>query len=65
MVLEKEMQKDDIYTINEVIRQTQHIYLHLNKQAQRKIRSREHCLKLERWQGPPHASKVKQYETVL
>ena len=22
------------------------------------------CLKLERWQGPPHINKVKQYETV-
>ena len=30
-----------------------------------KIRSPEHCLKLERWQGPPHINKVKQYETVL
>ena len=25
----------------------------------------EHCLKLERWQGPPHINKMKQYETVL
>ena len=25
----------------------------------------EHCLKLERWQGPPHINKVKRYETVL
>ena len=23
------------------------------------------CLKLERWQGPPHINKVKQYEIVL
>ena len=27
--------------------------------------SPEHCLKLERWQGPPHINKVKQCETVL
>ena len=27
--------------------------------------SPEHCLKLERWQGPPHVNKVKQYEIVL
>ena len=27
-----------------------------------KIKSPEHCLKLERWQGPPHINKVKQYE---
>ena len=25
----------------------------------------EHCWKLERWQGPPHTNKVKQYETLL
>ena len=25
----------------------------------------EHCLKLERWQGPPHTNKVKQYEIVF
>ena len=30
--------------------------------SQRKIRSAEHCLKLERWQGPPHKNKVTQYE---
>ena len=27
--------------------------------------SPECCLKLERWQGPPHVKKVKQYEIVL
>ena len=26
--------------------------------------SPEHCLMLERWQGPPHANRVKQYEAV-
>ena len=25
----------------------------------------EHCLKLERWQGPPHTNKLKHFETVL
>ena len=34
---------------------------YLNKQfvSQRKIRTPEHCLKLERWQGPPNINKVK------
>ena len=35
------------------------------KFSQRKIRSPEHCVKLERWQGPPHINKVEQYEIVL
>ena len=30
-----------------------------------KIRSPEHCLKLERCQGPPNMNKVKQYEIEL
>ena len=30
-----------------------------------KLLSQEHCVKLERWQGPPHISKVKQYAIVL
>ena len=25
----------------------------------------EHCLKTERWQGPPHVNRVKQFEIVL
>ena len=29
------------------------------------INKPEHCLKLERWQGPPNINKVKHYETVL
>ena len=33
--------------------------------SQRKTSSPELCLKLERWQGPPHINKAKQYETVL
>ena len=27
--------------------------------------SPEHCLKLERWQGPPHINKVQQCEVML
>ena len=27
--------------------------------------SPEHCLKLGRWQGPPHINKVKQFEIAL
>ena len=30
-----------------------------------KIRSPEHCLKLERWQGPPHINKAEQREMLL
>ena len=40
----------------------------LNKQAvprSLQIRSPEHWLQLERWQGPPHINKVKKYESVL
>ena len=38
----------------------------LNKQAiAEESTIPEHCLKLERWQGPPHINKVKQYEIVL
>ena len=33
--------------------------------SQRKTRPQQYCLKLERWQGPPHINKVKQYEIVL
>ena len=29
-----------------------------------KIRSPEHCLKLENWQGPPNINKVEQSRTV-
>ena len=38
----------------------------LNEQAvlRGKQKVPEHCLKLERWQGPPHVNKVKQHETV-
>ena len=39
----------------------------MNKQAvsQGKIRSTEHCLMLQRWQGPLHIKKVKLYEIVF
>ena len=50
----------NIYNINEVIIQTQK-YLVLSEEN----KVPEHCLKVERWQGPPHINKVKQYETVL
>ena len=33
--------------------------------SEKKIRPPEHCVKIERWQGPPHINKAKQYETVL
>ena len=37
----------------------------LNFKIYNTYESPEHCLKQERWQGPPHINKVKQYETVL
>ena len=39
----------------------------MNKQAVlgEKMKSPEHRLKLERWQGLPHINKAKQYETLL
>ena len=54
-----QMQNFNIYNINEVIIWTQkYLYsLYLNKQE---IRSPEHCMKIERWQGPPHVNKIKQ-----
>ena len=30
----------------------------------RRNKDPQHCLKLERWQGPPHVNQVKQYETL-
>ena len=55
-------QNFNIYKMNEVITQTQKYssFLQLNKQAVlRRKQGPEHCLKLERWQGPPHINKVK------
>ena len=55
-----------IYNTNEVMIQTKkYLLFHvwINKLF-RKIRSPQRCLKLERWQGPPHINKVEQYETV-
>ena len=37
----------------------------INKLFSEENKVPEHCLELERWQGPPHVNKVKQYETVL
>ena len=50
-----------VKNINEAIIKTQAV----NKLLSEKIRSPEHCLRLERWQGLPHINKVKQYEIVL
>ena len=50
-----------------VIKQTQRYYYFfplLNKQdAQNKVP--EHCVKPERWQGPPHINRLKQHKIVL
>ena len=57
----------NIYHINQFkiqIHTQKHLFFHdwINKLN---IRTPEHCLKLERWQGPPNINKVKQYEIVL
>ena len=58
---EIQAQNFDMYNLNDKLR---NIYLcsSLYKQAvlSGKIRSLEHCLKLERWQGPPLMNKAKQ-----
>ena len=55
--------------IDEVIKQPwQYSFFSITEStscSQRKTRSPEQCLKLERWQGPPHINKGRQYETVL
>ena len=53
-----------VYSINEVIIQTQNFFFH-NCCSETKTRAPEYFLKLERWQGPPHINKVKKYEIVL
>ena len=37
----------------------------MNKLLSEENKVPEHCLKQERWQGPPHINKVKQDEAVL
>ena len=63
----KEIQTQDfnIYNINDVMIQT---FFHncLKKLfSEEDDKAPEHCLKLERWQGPPYINKVKEGETVL
>ena len=64
---EIQTQNFNIYIIKEVIIQTQkgQSFPLLTICSPRKVRSPEHSLKLERWQGLPNINKVKQYETVL
>ena len=63
VVLEKKIKTPnfDIYNINEVL--LIHNWLHKLFSEEKKVP--EHCLKLERWQGPPNINKLKQYETLL
>ena len=60
---EIQTQNLNVFNIIEVIIQSQKYLLFslLNKKSisQREIRSPEHCLRLERWQGPPHINKVR------
>ena len=37
----------------------------INKLFSEENKVPEHCLTLERWQGPPHINKVKQYKIAL
>ena len=59
----------NIYRFNEVIIQTQKYFhiLHrwINKLFTEEKKVPQCCLVLERWQGPPHLNKVKQFELVL
>ena len=61
-------QNGQIYNINDVIIQTlkYSFFFHywINKLFWEEHKVPEHCLKLERWQGPPHVNKVRQCETV-
>ena len=50
--------------ISEVIIQTEKYQISFHNSSSGKIRSPEQRLKLDRWQGPPHINKLKQYETV-
>ena len=65
----KNNQMFDIYSVNEVLIQT-HKYdfsshKWINKLLSNEYNVPEHCLKLERWQGPPNIIKVEQHELVL
>ena len=37
----------------------------INKLLSEENKVPDHCLKREKWQGPPHVNKVKQYDIVL
>ena len=62
VISERKTTNVGIHSLIEVIIKIQEYNLQ-SSCSQRKIRS--HCLKTERWQGPPHINKVKQYETML
>ena len=47
---------ENVYNINEVIVQTQ-----INKLFSEENKVPGQCLKIQRWQGPPHISKVNQF----
>ena len=52
-----------MYDINEVVSKLRIIYFlkWINELlSEKKYKVREHCLKIERWQGPPHINKVRQ-----
>ena len=54
----------NIYIINEVIITQKYIFFHnwIKQLVSEDNMVPEHCLMLERWQGPPHINKVKQCE---
>ena len=59
---EIQTQNFHVYNINKRIIQA---HKWANKLFLEENKILEHCLELERWQGPPHVHKVKHYEIVL
>ena len=51
--------------LNDAMTLTQKCLFSKSGCSQWKIRSPEHCLKPERWQGPPHVNKFKQQQTLF
>ena len=69
VVLEEKLQNQNfnIHSITEVTIQTQTYWIFnnwINNLFSEENKAPEHCLRLERWQGPPHISNVKQYAIV-
>ena len=62
------MQDFNIYNINEIRIQTEKYFVFhnwINKLSSEENKVPEHCLKLGRWQGPPHINKVTDIKLVV